>query len=365
MPSRRPPLLRDLHAAQHLDLFLVSAVSAVLAIRFYLHLTNYPQVGGATLHVAHMLWGGLLMLAAVVVLLGFLGRRPRHLAALVGGAGFGTFIDEVGKFVTRDHDYFYRPTVALIYVSLVLVYLASRTLHRRRAPSAEELLANALQEVEQAVVRDLDEDERDRALGWIDRAGADHPVARALLPLLRETTLVPRRAPGPVARLHRALVVGYRRLAAHPRFVTGVVTFFAVQLLVKLAHVLALAAGARAAPFDLGFWSLGVDRYATAEWLQLASSLLSAALVLRGVLAIRRSRHDGLRWFQRSILASVFITQVFMFYRQQWGALLVLAFNLVVLGGLNFALEQERAGGGRREAEGVQDASLLPPPASL
>lgn len=346
MASRRPPLLRDLHAAQHLDLFLVSTVSTVLAIRYYLHLTGYPQVGGARLHIAHMLWGGLLMVAALVLLLGFLGRRPRHLAAFVGGVGFGTFIDEVGKFVTRDHDYFYQPTVALIYVTLVLVYLASRSLHRRREPSPEELLANALQEVEQAVVRDLDQDERDRALRWIEMAGADHPVGRALAPLLHATPLVAARPPGPLARWRRRLLERYERLAAHPRFATAVILFFAGQLLLKLAHVLVLVAlrGAGDAPFDLGLWSLGVDRYATAEWLQLASSLLSALFVLLGVLAIRRSRYEGLRWFQRSMLTSVFLTQVFMFYREQWGALAVLAFNLLVLGTLNFVLEQERAG---------------------
>nr|MEE4269245.1 hypothetical protein [Candidatus Krumholzibacteria bacterium] len=41
-----------------LDLVLVMAVLSVLLIRFYLHLTGYPRVGGDSLHIAHMLWAG-------------------------------------------------------------------------------------------------------------------------------------------------------------------------------------------------------------------------------------------------------------------------------------------------------------------
>src|SRR5918998_6073135 len=93
---RRLGLLRDLQSGHNVELFLVSAVSAVLAIRAYLRLANYPQVGGDSLHIAHMLWGGMLMLAALLILLTFIGRASERLAAFIGGVGFGTFIDEVG-----------------------------------------------------------------------------------------------------------------------------------------------------------------------------------------------------------------------------------------------------------------------------
>jgi len=339
---RHPPLLRDFQATQHADLFLVAAVSTVLGVRAWLHATGYPQVGGATLHVAHMLWGGLLMLLALGFLLLFLGRRPRRIAALVGGIGFGLFIDEIGKFVTRDNDYFYQPAVALIYVTFVLVYLAMRTLYRRHATD-DERVVNALQEMEQAVVHDLDEGERNRAIAWIAGAGA-HPMARSVETLVRTAPLAPTREPGRLARWRQRSFARYERVASHPRFASALVAFFVAQLALKLLHVVVLALRDASPAGTSGgrLWSLTTDRYSTAEWLQLASSLLSALLVLRGIVAMRGSRLDALRWFQRSILVSIFLTQVFMFYRQQWGALATLAFNLVVLAALDFVLAQER-----------------------
>ena len=84
-----------------------------------------------------MLWGGALMLVAIVLLLAYLDRPVQHVAAIIAGLGFGTFIDEIGKFVTADNDYFFRPAVALIYVVLVVVFIVGRTLvGRRRADRA-------------------------------------------------------------------------------------------------------------------------------------------------------------------------------------------------------------------------------------
>src|SRR5438874_1979047 len=79
--------IRNADAPDLLLQLLVCAAVTVLAIRFYLHLTGYPQIGGGGLHIAHMLWGGALMVAALVVGLGFLGRRPQRVASLLGGIG--------------------------------------------------------------------------------------------------------------------------------------------------------------------------------------------------------------------------------------------------------------------------------------
>ena len=174
------PLLRRADAGGDLELFLVAAVTAILAIRFFLYVAGYPTVGGDALHIAHMLWGGLLMLGALLAMLSFLGPRPRRLAALAGGAGFGTFIDEVGKFVTHDNDYFYEPAVGIIYTVFVLVFLAVRTLHHGRALTPTEHLQNALNGLGEAVVRDLDPRERRRVLEHLDRSDPDHPLVDGL-----------------------------------------------------------------------------------------------------------------------------------------------------------------------------------------
>ena len=90
---RHQILYRNARAGDLLDVFLVSAITSLLLVRFYLYITGYPQLGYGSLHIAHMLWGGLLMMAAIVITLSFLGIKSRQLAAVIGGAGFGVFIE--------------------------------------------------------------------------------------------------------------------------------------------------------------------------------------------------------------------------------------------------------------------------------
>jgi len=162
--TRSPVFVRSVYAEILLEDFFVSAVASVLAIRFYLHVTGFPQLGVGPLHIAHMLWGGFLMLIALVILLAFLDHRAKVIAAVLGGIGFGAFIDELGKFITRDNDYFFQPTVALIYVIFVLIFFAIRAVGRRRPLSSQESLANAFDIAKQGSLAGLDREEQDHAL---------------------------------------------------------------------------------------------------------------------------------------------------------------------------------------------------------
>src|SRR6202012_2430266 len=93
----------------------------------YLAATGYPQVGGHTqLHIAHVLWGGLLLGIAMTIMMTALGSTAKFWASLMGGVGFGLFIDEVGKFLTKDVNYFFRPAIAIIYGTLITAYVLGR-----------------------------------------------------------------------------------------------------------------------------------------------------------------------------------------------------------------------------------------------
>jgi hypothetical protein len=124
-------------AERSLLLVIVSFTIAVVGTRWFLDLTGYPQVGGGELHIAHMLWGGLLLVVAALLVLVVDAPWVMPMAAIGTGAGTGLFIDEVGKFITASNDYFYPLAAPLIYgllLVLALVFLLVR--HRSGGQAA-------------------------------------------------------------------------------------------------------------------------------------------------------------------------------------------------------------------------------------
>src|SRR5215469_7510294 len=175
--EQRVPFVRVLKLSRLLEIFFIASVTSILVIRAFLASTGYPQLGGHGLHIAHLLWGGLLMLIALVLLLSFIGRNLQSSAALLGGIGFGTFIDELGKFITSDNNYFFKPAIAIVYIIFVLLFAFSWLLERPRF-SQRELIANALDEVKEVVLRGGDPAEGAEVVRMLRAAG---PITDPLL----------------------------------------------------------------------------------------------------------------------------------------------------------------------------------------
>jgi hypothetical protein len=346
---------RDFEAGIYLQDLLVAAVVAVLLTRLVLGMTGFPRMGGGGLHVAHMLWGGLLMLIALVLLLAVIGKRTKRLAALTGGAGFGLFIDELGKFITADNDYFFQPTIALIYSLLILLFLSFRAIERRSL-SRDEALANAADMLREVVLGGATEAETQRALCLLERSQAEGQFADGLRQAIAGAERASDSGPPRLASTAALAWRFYDGLIAWRWFQRAILLLFVAQallgipifiiLVLGLAALAVPAVGALAELPDVA--TLMAEATDSSEGLvasvaSAASALLALAFVMLGVTRLRRSRLGAYRWLERSVLVSVFFGQVLLFWQDQLAAVVQLGWNLLLLATLRYAIRQEEA----------------------
>ena len=315
---------RDHQALARFETFLFSAVATVLLLRAFLAVAGYPQVGGSSgLHNAHVLWGGLLMGVAIVSMEIFPGTLVRVRAAVIGGIGFGLFIDEVGKFLTKDVNYFFKPAIAIMYAVFVVGYLGVREVLERRPLNDRRRLALAAAALSDLSLGQLDHQRRDYALRLLD--GVDDTSA------LRQTADAVRiglQAQQPDERNIESVLTAIRDRITAP--LDARLTGGSADLTVLVAAglmVLDLAGSVVA--------SISHPGKATAlptaldTWLPTGLSLL---LVLVGLLLFRRgSKAGGVEWLQRAVLVQLLIVQLVLFNRTQWLGLVGFALDLVVL----------------------------------
>jgi hypothetical protein len=155
----RQPVKRE-GAERYLLFTLLSFAASVSLTRLFLWATGFPQVGGGELHIAHVLWGGLLLFIAALVPLILANRWAYTLSAILTGAGVGLFIDEVGKFITRSNDYFYPAAAPIIYVFFLLTVLLYLEVRRPPSMDARTELYCVFDDLQEVIDRDLDPQER-------------------------------------------------------------------------------------------------------------------------------------------------------------------------------------------------------------
>jgi hypothetical protein len=295
--------LRSAELGRRLDIFLVCAVASVLGNRVFLIITGYPQLGNGTLHISHAIWGALMMAVAIVFALSFLAPNNRTFIAFIGGCGFGWFIDELGKFITRDVNYFFKPTIALIYMTFIGMYLVFRAIERR-AFGPDEAVLNGLEALKAAALGQLGAPKRNAAVSLLDETGADTPLARQVRALLADERGLPDPAPGRWSRWGSAVRARYLGLAEHRWFVRGVTWLFAI-----------LGVGALLTALLLAFED--AELHGFTEWAYTVSTGVSGLLTVIGLFRIRSDRLAAYRWFERGVLVQIFVTQVFEFASQE------------------------------------------------
>lgn len=305
------------------EVFLFTAIGTVLVTRGYLAAAGYPQIRSGDLYIAHVLWGGLLLgLAAVMILVG-LGSRIRWWAALVAGVGFGLFIDEVGKFLTSDANYFYSSAIAVMYALFAVSYLVVRIVLTHRHMSDARRLALASHAVTDQALGRLTAERRSGAVDLLDRL----VVASASSEAIRGSLLA-----GPVdsGRFELSLSTFRYRLGRvidgfmSARFlqITGyalLVLWTIVSMTAYLTFLILVIAGEEAGDFY--------------DVLLLVTSLSAGLAITCGLILIpaRAQRRVGLQLMQFGLLVDLLFTEFSTFRDQQFGALTLFIPQLLML----------------------------------
>ena len=302
-PKGRRFLVRSTDLAHRLDVFLVAAIASVVVNRVFLVITGYPQIGNGTLHISHAIWGGLMMAIAIIIAVTYIAPVMRGVVAVLGGIGFGFFVDELGKFITRDVNYFFRPTFSLIYLTFVAMFLAFRTIERKNFGPNEGVL-NALEALKAAALGRLDEPRREAVLELLGSTNPHGGLADGITALLAEVPVLAPQEPGWSARVAQRARAWYYRWTTRPSFVVTVDTLFLIRaaiLVAITAKIVADGAGIR------GF----------GEWMTAISVAITTLLIVVGACWLPFSRERAYRWFDWGLLFNLLITQIFVFEQEQ------------------------------------------------
>ncbi|MBE3067495.1 MAG: hypothetical protein IMZ73_08740, partial [Chloroflexi bacterium] len=79
-----------------------------------------------------------------------------------------------------------------------------------------------------------------------------------------------------------------------------------------------------------------------ADWAILGSNVIAATFIAWGILLLRRDHLRAFIMFERSVLVSIFVGQLFLFYKDELGALSGLVFDLLLYLALRFIVDREQ-----------------------
>lgn len=317
----------DLEAVNLLEYFLISAVVSLLSIRAFLNLTGFPQIGGENFHIAHMLWGGLLMLVAIIFFASFLNSQSKIIATIAGGIGFGTFIDELGKFITADNNYFYQPTIAIIYIFFIGIFLLIRFLASYAKYSDETYLINAVEGLKELILVDLDIKERNKALQYLRRCDKHDPLVQLLHDLIikAEPTSMRKSIFTKIANT----VFSWYTNTITTRIISKVLTiFFVISATLNILGSVALILAGHSPSFsEIGLF---------------ASSLVVGIMALIGLrFYVKKDRLQSYQYFQKATILAIFLLQFFLFLENELSALFSLSLFVSVYLILQYTIQAE------------------------
>jgi hypothetical protein len=324
-------LVKRSSGADNLLLFLITSAASVLCTRVFLYIFNYPQIATGGLHIAHAIFGGLFLTASVVLLLSFHGRRVRQMAAIMAGWGFGQFIDEVGKFITRENNYFYQPVPVIIYLSFIFLFFLYRRLDRYTPKDARELSYDLIEKLEDMADNRFFQQHREQIEDLVTKIlntpeSGYHWFAESIRKLVGGLPILPNPQRGRVVgRLQNSWKwLDDFTAERKPVFyiLLGLFLIYVMLTFWTMSVFLYRLGGENFDPSGIGF-TTRIEWYVYVA--EVISQVISALWMCQGFWwLIRRQRRKALILFKNGLAINILVTHVFAFYIEQFSAVTTL-----------------------------------------
>jgi hypothetical protein len=179
------------HAHELVQNVVLGFAFSVIAIRFFMAVSPITILVVGNFHVAHMLYGGVLLLIASLLVYILQNSRALEISSWLTGIGFGFFIDEIGKYVSLNNDYYYKLAAPLIYLSFLITVFVFFWVKQRQKLTAKERLYHALFDVQRIMEERLylfEFPDLKRSLKELLKE-SDQPLQRALASELHDFVL--------------------------------------------------------------------------------------------------------------------------------------------------------------------------------
>ncbi len=323
------------------EFFSLAAILAILGIRIYLKLTGFPQIGSGEFHIAHLLFGGFFMLASIIGFMTFLNSDLKSYWAVLGGIGFGTFIDEIGKFVTRDNNYFFQPTFAIIYVIFIFLYLFYKSLEYNRKFTQEEYLINSINLLEDFELKYFDKEEKEDALEYLSFSDQNNPLTKQLIKLFSESSTLPNERLNIYEYIKKQITWVYHFFLHKPWFIHAIALFFIVRSVIYLTNGYFLLNNILKHISDGTITSI-INPGGILPLVQVFALTSQSILTIFGAITITKSRKNAYIFFRDAVLISIFILQIFNFYKNPTLALFSTIGDLLLLSILSYMIKEEK-----------------------
>jgi len=334
-------LIKRQDASNSLLDFLIWATLSLFGVRLFLEIFNNPIIGRGNWHIAHVLWGGLFMLVGIIIFIVFSGKSALRVASIFGGIGWGLFIDEIGKYLTQDNNYWFRPAIAFIYISFVLIFFLYRILEKNAMPTRISLWQSLFDDSEEIINNDLEAKEKKIILKNINKLELLISVPAEKKILMDFKTLVKSIEPKKdrykinLSKLIAStLKISYnrlfkKRLVFYSLFIYSLwyisdKLFDLFKLLLNSDKILLLQNYYRHYDF---FSEIDVFMISSKFLIEIIVAFL---LILGFVFFSEKKTIKGIVFFQRGLLINIFLGAPIKFYFEQFSAVFSLILSILI-----------------------------------